>query len=434
LPGKLFAFVNHDPAGNAPTFFTEAAGVAFDSRIPALATDTTSYSFALPPDGGTLRVRARLIYRRSFRALVDAKQWTTDGHGRPLADLTPPHFGHLMEAAERTVLAVACDGRPVGAACADGNACNGDETCDGAGHCVSGSALACDDGDPCSDDACDAASGCVHQANTASCDDGDPCTVGDACAAGSCVGVLTCDDGDPCTDDLCAAAGCLHVPNATPCDDGDACTTGDVCGSGVCTGAGAAACDDGDLCTADACVPVSGCVHAAAPRSDCVPAAMAKLQVRDRAPDGGDRVQWSWRTKALATPEAFGDPSAGATYGLCVFDRVAGTAAVAASLAIPPGARWKARAGGWIYRDRSAASAGVRTVLLAAGPKGARLTLDAKGAAVPMPMPWHPLRFFAEEPAVTVQLVRPDGGCWESTFTPAANHANSGTRFDARLP
>ena len=42
-------------------------------------------------------MQARLIYRRAFRFLVDAKGWTEDGHGNPLADVAPPHYGHLME-------------------------------------------------------------------------------------------------------------------------------------------------------------------------------------------------------------------------------------------------------------------------------------------------------------------------------------------------
>ena len=54
----------------------------------------------MPPGGGTLRVRARLVYRRAFRALVDAKGWTLDGHGNPLEDVAPPYFGHLMEEEE----------------------------------------------------------------------------------------------------------------------------------------------------------------------------------------------------------------------------------------------------------------------------------------------------------------------------------------------
>lgn len=59
----------------------------FDNRIAALDSDATRYSFAVPPGAGTLEVRARLIYRRAFRALVDAKGWTEDGHGQPLGDL-----------------------------------------------------------------------------------------------------------------------------------------------------------------------------------------------------------------------------------------------------------------------------------------------------------------------------------------------------------
>ena len=100
LPGKLFAKVAHDADGHGPVFFTEATGVLLDNRIPALAEDVSTYTFRIPPGAGELRVRARLIYRRSFRYLVDEKGWTLDGHGRPLADIQPPHFGHVMEEAE----------------------------------------------------------------------------------------------------------------------------------------------------------------------------------------------------------------------------------------------------------------------------------------------------------------------------------------------
>ena len=103
LPGKLYAKVNYDSNGNGPTFFTDAAGIQFDNRIPALATDATLYTFDLPNTNGDIHVRARLIYRRAFRFLVDAKQWTEDGQGNPLGDIAAPHYGHLMEMAEATV-------------------------------------------------------------------------------------------------------------------------------------------------------------------------------------------------------------------------------------------------------------------------------------------------------------------------------------------
>jgi hypothetical protein len=99
LPGKLYGRVIHDQQGNAPVLFTEAVGVLWDNRIAALAADSSRYTFAVPPGEGTYEVIARLIYRRAFRFLVDDKGWTQDGHGRPLEDLQPPNFGHLMEQA-----------------------------------------------------------------------------------------------------------------------------------------------------------------------------------------------------------------------------------------------------------------------------------------------------------------------------------------------
>ena len=119
LPGKLFAKVNHDANGVGPTFFTDATGITFDNRIPAMATDVTNYSFSVPPGSGRIMARARLIYRRAFRGFVDAKQWTQDGHGRPLEDLQAPHFGHLMEGAEWT------SGSGVGPVVSFGASCQG---------------------------------------------------------------------------------------------------------------------------------------------------------------------------------------------------------------------------------------------------------------------------------------------------------------------
>jgi uncharacterized repeat protein (TIGR03806 family) len=103
LPGKFYAKVNHDASLQDPTFFTDATGIQFDNRIPALGTDMTNYTFSIPGGSGTIHVRARLIYRRAFRFLVDAKSWTQDGHGNPLEDMTNPHYGHLMELATEDV-------------------------------------------------------------------------------------------------------------------------------------------------------------------------------------------------------------------------------------------------------------------------------------------------------------------------------------------
>jgi len=104
LPGKFYAKVNHDASGQGPTFFTDATGILFDNRIPALGSDLTNYTFDVPVGTNTVHVRARLIYRRAFRFLVDAKNWTEDGHGNPLEDIASPNFGHLMEIATADVI------------------------------------------------------------------------------------------------------------------------------------------------------------------------------------------------------------------------------------------------------------------------------------------------------------------------------------------
>ncbi len=103
LPGRLYATVNADAGGHGPVFFTEATSVSWDNRLAALASDRTEYVFELDDPTEPVQVEARLVYRRAWRALVDEKGWTRDGLGRPLEDLEPPHFGHVMASAQRIV-------------------------------------------------------------------------------------------------------------------------------------------------------------------------------------------------------------------------------------------------------------------------------------------------------------------------------------------
>lgn len=110
LPGKLYARRHQSADGTTGVFFTEATAIATDDRLAPGTPDRTSYAFRVPDGvGGSLEVRARLIYRRAWRALVDAKQWTEDGRGEALEDLAPPHFGHLMEEATQTLVVEAPD-------------------------------------------------------------------------------------------------------------------------------------------------------------------------------------------------------------------------------------------------------------------------------------------------------------------------------------
>ena len=100
--------------------------------------------------------------------------------------------------------------------CADGDVCNGVETCSSAGACVAGAPPGCADANPCTDDACDSATGCVFSANHAACENDDVCTVGDVCSGGACTPGITeldCSDGIALTADACIPkVGCEHTP------------------------------------------------------------------------------------------------------------------------------------------------------------------------------------------------------------------------------
>jgi len=75
-PGKTYAKVLQDElTGESPTVaFWRPVVVAEDTRIPALETDTTSYSFDAP-EGGVATVHVKLLFRRGFYELMQQKGW-----------------------------------------------------------------------------------------------------------------------------------------------------------------------------------------------------------------------------------------------------------------------------------------------------------------------------------------------------------------------
>jgi hypothetical protein len=46
-----------------------------DSRIAALATDVSTFSFVASPEGGPVKIEAMLIFRRAFKSLAKQKGW-----------------------------------------------------------------------------------------------------------------------------------------------------------------------------------------------------------------------------------------------------------------------------------------------------------------------------------------------------------------------
>jgi hypothetical protein len=142
--------------------------------------------------------------------------------------------------------------------CGDADLCNGEETCQ-IGVCTGGTPLDCDDGNDCTDDSCDPPVGCVHVGNDSLCDDGDACNGEETCQEGRCSQgtPLVCDDDNACTDDACVSpGGCVFTSNNPgACDDGDACTVDDACLSGACQGVAVDCEKAGDRCHWAQCDP-----------------------------------------------------------------------------------------------------------------------------------------------------------------------------------
>jgi hypothetical protein len=76
LPGKTFAKVLKDEwTGEAPTAaFWRPVVIVEDTRLAALATDTTRYTFAAPA-GQAVTIKVRLLFRRAFYDLMKQKGW-----------------------------------------------------------------------------------------------------------------------------------------------------------------------------------------------------------------------------------------------------------------------------------------------------------------------------------------------------------------------
>ncbi len=76
LPGKAFAKVLEEvwteiaPSGA----YWNPTRIVQDTRLPALATDVSTYTFAAPAEG-PVRVRVTLRYRRAFQSLMAQKGW-----------------------------------------------------------------------------------------------------------------------------------------------------------------------------------------------------------------------------------------------------------------------------------------------------------------------------------------------------------------------
>jgi len=173
-----------------------------------------------------------------------------------------------------------------------------------------------------------------------------------------------------------------------------------------------------------------------APMPTChhqVVAERGSFAVTDATPDAKDRLQWSWAKGAATTIADFGDPTTSTGYRLCVYDAQAGVPRLVASTGIAAGGTcdgkpcWRATASGFRYKDASAATEGVRQVVLKAGTAG-RSAIQVRAQGATLAAPTLP---FAQDPNVVVQLRSSAGGCWDASYSAPARR-NDAERFKDR--
>ncbi len=210
-----------------------------------------------------------------------------------------------------------------------------------------------------------------------------------------------CDDdnntsGDGCSSecDVEECQSCVGEPSTcTPqtgasCDDGQACTLNDTCQAGV--------------CESDA-TPMTGCLVGTT-------AGKGLLLLKDKASDTSDKLVWKWIKGAETTIPDFANPVSGTDFLLCVYDKTGGQDTVLMSMDIPGGAGWTAKTTGYKYKDKSAASDGIKNAILKAGAAGkAKIIVKGKGEGLPMP------DLSALDLPITVQLSN-GTKCWESVY------------------
>jgi len=171
-----------------------------------------------------------------------------------------------------------------------------------------------------------------------------------------------------------------------------------------------------------------------APADDCFDAEKISFQLKNHDDDSRDQLKWKWVRGAATTSTDFGDPASATAYALCVYDGSAGSLSLAMALEIPPNGAWRDKSPkGWKYADKPGAFDGAQRAQLRAGLAGrSKAQVKARGAAMPTAEPIDSSRYFAQDPAVVVQLVNTIGTCWTSELTAAKK--NTPENFTAKHP
>ncbi|HEY2773101.1 MAG TPA: hypothetical protein VGK20_03510 [Candidatus Binatia bacterium] len=179
------------------------------------------------------------------------------------------------------------------------------------------------------------------------------------------------------------------------------------------------------------------CTFTCPPVADatCESGTKSSLKISDSADNSKDSMKWKLGGGPAIAQDDLGNPAASTTYTLCVYDSISGGDTLATSIAIAPGSNWTSKdPKGFSYKDKTGSSGGVTKASVKTGAAGkSKISLSAKGLALPLPAPFSGSQFFDMSPRVVVQLHSNSApNCWSSAFTAATK--NTAAKFSAKLP
>jgi hypothetical protein len=305
---------------------------------------------------------------------------------------------------------------------ADAGDCDVVENCDGTtklcppdGFESSGTPCTAD-GSVCTVDECDGSGSCTHT----------PGNSGTECRASS----GECDVAEQCDGSSASCPADGFVNDGTSCtDDGLFCTGNESCQGGSCVG-------DGDPCMVGTCSEstdqclVAGCQTA--PLNGCRQAVKSIFLVKDNATDSKDKLIFKWIKGDLTDKTDFADPTATATYDLCIYSSVTedlvGTAQVGPSALL-----WTENTKGYKYKDSNGTQSSIQKIIVKAGAQGkAKALVKGKGVDLPDLPPAANSSLDLDLP-VRVQLVNSDSGvCFEGTFDTGDIRKNEPGKFKGK--
>jgi hypothetical protein len=143
-----------------------------------------------------------------------------------------------------------------------------------------------------------------------------------------------------------------------------------------------------------------------------------------------NQIIWRWVKRPEESVPDFGDPTRRTGYALCVYDFVAGEAALVTSVSLGPGSScgsgeicWEPIGrnvpGGFRFQNREQVPFVSEQLLLKAreASKGTKILFSARGERLVFSPPTDGKSFLSQESRLVVQLVNSDGGCWESDYS-----------------